>query len=84
MIKWISHNPVAALTTLYTVLAAVYGVISVTDILPDKVVGIIAFIIAILAAILGAVTHQKVTPLVDPKNNAGQSLVALQPGGRVR
>jgi hypothetical protein len=72
------------LTVVYTVLAAVYGVVATTDILPDRVVGYIAFAVAILAAVLGTITHQKVTPLVDPRNNDGVQLVPLQRGGVVK
>jgi hypothetical protein len=82
--NWIRRNPVAALTTLYTVLAAVYGVIASTELLPDRVVASVGIGVAILAAILGALTHTKVTPLANPKNSDGVPLVALRPGGRVK
>jgi hypothetical protein len=79
----ITRNPVAAMTTVLAVLTAVYGVLATTDVVPEKIVGYIAFGIAVLAAILGAITHQKVTPLVNPKNNDGVPLVAVRSGGRV-
>ena len=84
MISAIRRNPVAFLTTLYTVLAAVAGVVTTLHVLPDKVTGILIGVVAVLAAVLGAITHGKVTPLVDPRDNAGRQLVAFKPGGPVK
>lgn len=84
MIQWMSRNPVAALTTLYTVLAAVASVVIELHLLPDHITGYLTGAIAILAAILGALTHTKVTPLVNPKNDEGVRLVPLRAGGIVK
>jgi hypothetical protein len=75
--RWIQHNPVAALTTLYTVLAAATGAIIELHLLPDKVTGYATGAVAVLAAVLGAITHTKVTPLVNPKNADGVPLIPV-------
>jgi hypothetical protein len=75
--RWIRHNPVAALTTVYTVLATVTGVVIELHLLPDTVTGYAAGAVAVLAAVLGAVTHTKVTPLVNPKNAEGVPLIPV-------
>ena len=80
----IRQNPVAVLTTVYVILAAVTGVVVEFHALPDRITGYLVLIVAILSAVLGAITHQKVTPLVNPRNNDGMPLVPLRPGGPVK
>jgi prepilin signal peptidase PulO-like enzyme (type II secretory pathway) len=76
---------IAALTTLYSVLAAVAAIVVELNLLPDNVTGYLTGAVAILAAILGALTHTKVTPLVNPRNNDGVPLIpARRSGGLVK
>jgi hypothetical protein len=82
--RWISRNPVAVLTTLYSVLAAVAAIVVELNLLPDHVTGYLTAAVAVLAAILGALTHTKVTPLVNPKNNDGVPLVPVRRGGLIK
>jgi hypothetical protein len=84
VLRLISHNPVAALTTLYTTLAAIASVVIELHLLPNRVTGYLTAAVAILAAILGAVTHMKVTPLVDPKDNDGNPLRPVRSGGAIK
>jgi hypothetical protein len=74
---WIRHNPVMALTSLYTILAAVDAVLIDAHALPSSVLTVVTGAVAVLAAILGAVTHTKVTPVIDPKNDEGVPLVPV-------
>lgn len=84
MISRIRRNPVAVLTSVYTVLAVVVGVIVDQHLLSDNVTAYLVGAVAILAAILGVLTRSKVTPLADPRDNQGRQLVAYKPGGPVR
>lgn len=74
----------AILTTVYTILAAVTAVIVERDLLSDTITAYLVGAVAVLAAILGVITHSKVTPLSDPRDNQGRPLFPYKPGGIVK
>lgn len=68
-------EPVKWMTVLLAVLTAANGATALTDALPIKVVGGISAAIAILTAVLGALTRNAVTPLAQPEDAEGRTLV---------
>lgn len=68
-------NPVAWLTTLIAVLTAADGALEGLHILSPTVAATAAGAIAVLTAILGAITHTRVTPLANPRDDNGRALV---------
>jgi hypothetical protein len=68
------QNPVAMLATLVALLTAADGTLEGLHILSPSVAAWAAGAIAVLTAVLGVVTHGKVTPLANPRDNAGRPL----------
>jgi hypothetical protein len=73
----IRHNPVAALTTLVSLLVALDAALEPLGVLTAQQSAIAGGVIAVSTAILGAITHGKVTPLARPRDNGGRPLVPL-------
>ncbi len=68
-------NPVRWMTITVAVLTALLGVTTLTDVLPDQVVGAGGVIVAMLTAVLGALTRQAVTPVAAPMSADNVPLV---------
>jgi hypothetical protein len=68
-------NPVAWATTLLTVLVAFEAVDRAAHILPSGASPYLLGAIAVLTAVLGKLTHDAVTPLAAPRDDAGTPLV---------
>lgn len=71
-------EPVKYMTALVAVLTAVLGTTALTDVLPKQWVGYLGLAVAVLTAILGAVTRNAVTPLAQPEDAEGRTLVPRQ------
>lgn len=73
----IKQNPVAALTTLVTLLIGLDAALEPLGVLTAKQSAIAGAVIAVLTAVLGARTHGAVTPVANPHDNGGRPLVPL-------
>lgn len=70
-------KPVATLVTVITVLLALLTALAGTGVLSGTAAAYVSGAIGLLTAILGWITHGKVTPVANPKDNGGRPLVPL-------
>ncbi len=76
-----NSKPVATLVTVATLLLAVLVALSGTGLLSGRAAALVASGILIVNAVLGVITHGKVTPTANPRNDAGQRLVPATTSG---
>lgn len=74
-------EPVRVLWIVVVALGAVLGVGGIADYIPDRVLFWLGLAFAVLTAVLGEWTRSKVTPLADPRDDAGTPLEPV-PGAR--
>jgi len=74
-IKTFKIKPVAWMTTLLSVLVALEALDRAAHLLPAGWSPYLLGAIAVLPAVLGALTHGAVTPLAQPRDDAGNPLV---------
>jgi hypothetical protein len=74
-IKTFKIKPVAWMTTLLSVLVALEALDRAAHLLPAGWSPYLLGAIAALTAVLGALTHGAVTPLAQPRDDAGNPLV---------
>lgn len=75
--SWIRRNPVAAFTSLITILGTAETALGTLHILNGRQLGTVDAVVVLLTVILGAVTHKNTTSLVKPKDEDGTSLVPV-------
>lgn len=75
--KGFKFEPVRWMTWVVVVLAAVLGANETAQLLPDRWVAVVAFVLAVLLAILGTAVRSRTTALARPRDAAGTALVPL-------
>lgn len=72
-------KPVAVLTTVVTLLAALDALLTGAHVVNPTLSAWIAGATAAVTLLLGSLAHRAVTPLANPRNSDGQALVPAGP-----
>lgn len=67
-------QPVAVLTTVYTMLLAILGTAAITELLPPVLLVVLTGIASVLGVVLGVATYNRVTPIARPVDGRGRPL----------
>ncbi|WP_247677324.1 hypothetical protein [Micromonospora sp. C41] len=75
-------RPVLIITMTLAGLGAVTGFAGLADLLPATVILWLLLVQAVAVAVSGVYLQSVVTPLSDPRDEAGRRLAAVRPGDR--
>lgn len=72
-----NSKPVVTLVAVGSVLLALLTALAGTGVLSGQAAAVAAGAIAVINALLGVATHNRVTPVANPKDSSGRPLVPL-------
>ncbi|MEH0825438.1 MULTISPECIES: hypothetical protein [Micromonospora] len=75
-------RPVLIITMTLAALTAVTGFAGLADLLPATAILWLLLVQAVAVAVAGVYLQSVVTPLADPRDDAGRRLAAVRPGDR--
>lgn len=84
MADWFKRHPLSSLIAWLTTVLAVLVVLQTSGVLTGKALEWVGLAVGVLQAILTAYARLHVTPVADPKDDQGRTLVPLRNGGVVR
>lgn len=67
-------EPVRILYMIMLAVGAVLGIGGIADYIPDTLLFWLGVVLAVLTVVCGEMTRAKVTPLADPRDDAGRAL----------